>query len=50
MRVARLRQMSWISASSGFATTLPVGLRGLEVRMTEVPRAISSAILSGWMW
>lgn len=50
MKVARPRQMSWISASSGLATTRPVGLRGLEVRMTEVPRAISSAILSGWMW
>lgn len=42
--------MSWISASSGLATTRPVGFRGLEVRMTLVPRAISSAIFSGLMW
>jgi hypothetical protein len=27
-----------------------VGLRGLEVRITEVPRASSSATLSTWMW
>ena len=45
--VALSLQMSCISASSGFVTTWPVGLRGLEVKMTEVPRAISSAILDG---
>ncbi|KAI6804529.1 aminotransferase [Hortaea werneckii] len=48
--VARSRQRSWIRASSGLATILPVGLRGLLVKMTDVPRRISSEILSGLIW
>ena len=27
-----------------------MGFRGLEVRITDVPRASSSATLSTWMW
>jgi hypothetical protein len=44
------RQMSWILISSSGARAWPVGFRGFEVRITEVPRANSSATLSAWMW
>ena len=44
------RQISWILISSSGARAWPVGFRGFEVRITEVPRANSSATLSAWMW
>jgi len=38
------------TAWDSILTIWPVGFLGFDVRITEVPRAISSAILSGDMW